>query len=420
MHPLENSTVERGSVKVISGRSKWAIAVHIVAIILATTMFIYIIYSLAPLYRNLIKEREWVAILYLTLACLIIPPYWSSVTYRTLLLLILPFSSKLKCQTFKVLDSKFLMPVSIVIAIRNEPASIVIPLLKSLLKLDYPDYEIVITDNSDILDDRNKINRDFLDIFEFAKTHKTRNFRFVRRDCGARSYEFPELSRMLHPRLKDARVKGNLIGGKAGNLNAALNSANERYKWFLILDSDSLLPDRTLCQMVSIALQVERTHQSVGFIQGVLSSANPNESSLSNTLSVIDEIYYDNYSRLKSTFGVVSNWGHGVLVSRKAWEATGGFPCEISEDLAWANEVLLLGKFENHHALCHTFETKPVTWKALKIQRNRWAKGTTIQMRKQLFPLWKSDKLLWYEKMDLTYDMTRYIFTSIGCLLPFF
>lgn len=42
--------------------------------------------------------------------------------------------------------------------------------------------------------------------------------------------------------------------------------------------------------------------------------------------SVIDEIYYDDYFRAKAAVGVVSNWGHGLLVSRLAWEARNGFP----------------------------------------------------------------------------------------------
>ena len=436
------------SVKVIRGKSKLATGVHIFAITLAIMLFINMIYSFTPLFAILMAEKKWNAICYLFAACLIIPAYWSSVTYRMILLSMFPFSSKFRSQTFKVLDDKSLasVPISIVVATRNEPCSIVIPLLELLLKLDYPDYQIVIADNSDIILDNQIINQDLLKIVDFYKKnnklrtscvnnvpikfcllllkknciagimflHKFHKIQFIRRDCNNFSVEWSE---MLPDTLKYSGIRGNIQGGKAGNLNAALESAHEKYKWFLILDSDSLLSDRTLHQMISIGLQAKRP---VGFIQSVLSSANTDESLLSSAQSIGDEIYYNNYFRIKAAIGVVSNWGHGVLVSREAWEATGGFPLEISEDLAWANELLLLGKFDNYYALCDTSERKPPTWKALKIQRNRWAKGTTIQMKKQLRALWNSDQLQWHEKMDLTYDMTSYVFTAIGCLLPMF
>ena len=400
------------SVTAIGGRSKSAAAIHVLALTLAAAMFVYLVCALIPLYSHFVGNKDWGAVLYLVLACLIIPAYWPSVAYRLLLLVMLLFLSRIRYQTFKVLEDENLPPVSIVVAMRNEPAVIVIPLLESLTRLDYPDYEIVVADNSDILDSQGRINGDLIEIIEFSER---KGIRIVRRDCGPPLAEWPAA---LPASLRASGSKGDIRGGKAGNLNAAVISANERYRWFFILDSDSLLPDLTLRQMISIGVQGGTSHRSVGFVQSILSAANPGETSLSYAQSVIDEIYYNSYFKAKAAIGVVSNWGHGLLASRSAWQATKGFPLEISEDLAWANELLLLGDFDNYYSLCHTVETKPATWTAFKIQRNRWAKGTTVQLRKQLARLWKSDRLLWHEKMDLTYDMTSYIFNAIGCLLP--
>ena len=128
--------------------------------------------------------------------------------------------------------------------------------------------------------------------------------------------------------------------------------------------------------MVTIAVRASsRKGRQVGFVQSVLTSSNPNASSLSRAQSVLDGIYYHGYFRVKAAYGTVSNWGHGVLVSRLAWEETGGFPNAISEDLSWANELLLTGHFDNFYSLAETGEEKPPTWNAFKVQRNRWAKG---------------------------------------------
>lgn len=402
------------SVRAIGGRSKAAGAVHAFALTLAAAMFVYVVSELKPLFLYFSAEHNWAPVLYLLLACLVIPAYWPCVAYRLLLLATMSLLSKHRGETVDLLGETELPPLSIVIATRNEPSSVVIPSLQSLLALSYPHYEIVLADNSDIFHTTGAINRDFMEVVTFAKEH---GVRIVRRSRDFLPIELPEV---LSPGICGSGTKGDVRGGKAGNLNAAIESADERYKWFVILDADTLLPDRTLRQMVSIGVQGGTAHRPTGFVQSILAAANPNETSLSYAQSVIDEIYYNDYFRAKAAVGVVSNWGHGLLVSRLAWEATNGFPLEISEDLAWANELLLLGTFHNYYGLCHTLETKPATWKAFKIQRNRWAKGTTIQLRKQLARLWKSDRVLWHEKMDLTYDMTSYVFNAIGCLLPIF
>lgn len=401
------------TITAIGGRSTSGGLVHATALLLAAMMFVYLACKLQPLFNRFIEEKNWGAVSYLVCACLIIPSYWPYAAYRLLLLVMYLFLYRpIRRKTFKILDKRSLPPVSIVIAMRNEPASMVINLIESLRNIDYPDYEIVIADNSDIITAKDTINKDLIEIVECAERY---GIRVVRRDCGSSA---DELDIILPASLCGSSIKGEIRGGKAGNLNAALASAKERYKWFFILDSDSSLPDLTLRQMVSIGVQSETSFQRVGFVQSILTSANPNETSLSNAQSVIDEIYYNHYFMAKAAFGVVSNWGHGILVSKLAWQATQGFPLEISEDLAWANELLLLDKFENYYALCPTSETKPATWNAFRTQRNRWAKGTTIQLRKQLVKLWRSERLLWSEKMDLTYDMTSYVFNAIGCLLP--
>jgi cellulose synthase/poly-beta-1,6-N-acetylglucosamine synthase-like glycosyltransferase len=262
------------------------------------------------------------------------------------------------------------------------------------------------------LAERTRLNEDFLQIVNFAERN---HIRLCRRDCGDFVSEVVAIRNWI---LANAREKGDINGGKAANLNLAFRSSDDRFKWFIILDSDSMLPERTLHEMVTIGVSGDTRKRSVGFVQSILLSQNCNESSVSHALTLIDELYYRAYFKVKASVGVVSNFGHGVLISRVAWEATKGFPLEISEDLAWANELALTGKFINYYAECHTLEGKPRDWRAFKVQRDRWAKGTTLLLKKQFWALWKTKNMCFSEKMDLSYDMMSYSFNALGCCIP--
>ncbi len=402
---------EKQSVEAVTGRAKYAGLVHAFSLGLAACMFGYLVYELQPLFATLSNKGNWGAFAFLCIACIVIPSYWPGVTYRMMLLSIFPFSSRLGKRTFRNLATQDLPAVSIIVATRNEPAFIVIPLLRSLVNLNYPDFEVVVTDNSDQICKQGKTNQDLVEIAKFSEEN---GIRFERRSHGRK----PDPRDDLPLALAIGGISGDVRGNKAANLNAALQTADDKFQWFCILDADSTLSDETLRQMLAVGCRGNKHGKPVGFVQSSLASSNPKESLLSNAQSVIDDIYYKYYFPVKAAVGVVSNMGHGILVSRAAWRETGGVPLELSEDLAWANELLLHGSFQNYYALCSTTETKPASWRALKIQRFRWAKGTTIQLRKQLPRLWKSPHLRWYEKMDLTYDMTSYLFNAAGCLLP--
>jgi cellulose synthase/poly-beta-1,6-N-acetylglucosamine synthase-like glycosyltransferase len=402
-------------VQAVTSRARAAPVVHGLALLLALSMFGWLVAELAPLWREYARRGDTAALVYLTLACSLIPIYWPSACYRLLLLLatylVVP---RAPTKAFAVLPPASLPPVCVVVPTRNEPAEIVVPLLRSLCALGHREFEVVLADNSDLFLADGRLNDDLVDIMAFAEEARVR---VLRRAVGK-----PDRDGTAHlPRiLRESAARGDTRGGKAANLNAALASAEARYEWFMLLDADSSLSEATLAGLLSVAVQGGSQQQPVGFVQSALASSNGGESTLSRALSVLDACYYEGYFVAKASFGVVSNWGHGVLVARGAWQATRGFPLEISEDLAWANELLLHGHCVNYFALCRTLERKPATWSALKVQRDRWARGTTMLMRTQLASLWRSPRLRWYEKLDITYDMMSYALSAAGCLLPVF
>ena len=134
-----------------------------------------------------------------------------------------------------MLSPDALPPVSIIIAIRNEPSTTVVCLLQSLLALDYPEYEIIVADNSDVVDSDGHANSDFICIHDYIRVHSNR-IRFVRRDKGKKGAVMD-----LPLSMRELRLIGDRKGGKAKNLNAALRSGSSRYPWCLILDADSTL-----------------------------------------------------------------------------------------------------------------------------------------------------------------------------------
>jgi cellulose synthase/poly-beta-1,6-N-acetylglucosamine synthase-like glycosyltransferase len=370
--------------------------------------------SVMPMFLSFIDNDSWPAVVHLAISSALIPIYWPAALYRFVLLLCTPVAHWLSPgERVKRLPEGDLPPLVVIVATRNEPAELVLSLLKSLDALNYPSLEIILADNTDVVKVDGRANVDFVEIYSFVESTEGR-IRLIRRGIGEPAGD----TLALPQRMRCLQAKGDTAGGKAGNLNCAIPSASERCRWALLLDADSSVNDQCIRDLVSVAVRAEGRGERVGFVQSTLASSNASASRLSRAQSVLDSLYYRGFFRLKAAVGVVSNWGHGVLVSRGAWSATEGFPRELSEDLAWANELLLQGGFENFLALAETEEQKPASWEALKIQRDRWARGTTTLLFKQMTRLWKAPHLRLWEKLDLTYDMTSYLFTALACLLP--
>src|SRR5262249_54127308 len=134
----------------IRAGASWAPAFHASALALAFSMSCYYASRLLPVATACVHEEAWCALSYLLGASVVIMAYWPPAAYRMLLLLASPFVSKLGRYSVPQLPRRALPPVCIVVPIRNERITTVLPLLRSLIELRYPAYEIVIADNSDI------------------------------------------------------------------------------------------------------------------------------------------------------------------------------------------------------------------------------------------------------------------------------
>jgi cellulose synthase/poly-beta-1,6-N-acetylglucosamine synthase-like glycosyltransferase len=170
--------------------------------------------------------------------------------------------------------------------------------LNSCLCQDYPNFKIYILDDSSSLQHMALV------------------------DDYARRY--PELVQVVR--------RANRKGFKAGNLNHGLATAATQEPYFALVDADEILPVHFLSSLVPKLVSDQRC----AFIQANHQS-NPNDSSaLAKSLGVGIDIHWRWYHPLRNRFGFVMLLGHGALIRRACWQAVGGFPELVSEDLAFA------------------------------------------------------------------------------------
>ena len=300
--------------------------------------------------------------------------------------------------------------LAVIIATTNEPASIVITLLESLLKVKDLNFTLTLADNSDLVFSDGTINDDALRILSYV-AERRESIQLVRRSRASHVYKEVNGFRRCD-------YYGERNGGKAANLNLAISSLPLDVGWILVLDSDSGISASSLKNFLLLADHCDREQSKVAFIQGALTSEWPGRTWLSSSIGTADDLYYQNFASVKVTIGVVSNWGHGVLICRDAWNSTGGFPEAISEDLAWANEITLKTSYSAYLSNVSTVEGKPLSWNALRVQRFKWARGTTDLAVVQLPKLLQSSALRWHQKIAICYEMLSYINVCFGCFLP--
>lgn len=150
------------------------------------------------------------------------------------------YGSKRRCQLKNELDGRHYVPVSIIVPAHNESVTIETS-VRSLTKLDYQTYEIIVVDDGST-DDTAKIMRDSF--------HMVRVNRPIRRLIAGQPIEAVYET-------TDSRVPITLIqkrnGGKADALNMGINAS--RYPYFLCIDADSVLQRDSLQKIVRPVLE---------------------------------------------------------------------------------------------------------------------------------------------------------------------
>lgn len=142
-------------------------------------------------------------------------------------------------------------PVSIILPAHNEEKSVV-STIRSLLKTDYPEYEIVVV-NDGSTDDTKAV---LMDAFGLVKVPEA-----YRRRLDTEQVEGVYAS-VSHPRI---RMVDKVNGGKSDAINAGINCV--RYPLFCVIDADCILQPESISRVVRPFLEDSRVVASGGVIR---------------------------------------------------------------------------------------------------------------------------------------------------------
>jgi len=225
---------------------------------------------------------------------------------------------------------------------------------------DYPNYEIVILDDS----------------------YKD-NYR-AQVDAYASEHGIPVIRR------------SNRQGYKAGNLNHFLRTAaGQRYDYFVIVDSDEILP-RSFIDRILDYFQ----DPSVGIVQAN-HIATRNRTRFMRTFAPGVDSHFPVYQLVKAYAGFLSLLGHGAMISRQAYQAAGGFPEIVAEDIGFAIDCLRAGYRTDFAADIICEEEFPPDYAAFKKRHRKWTDGNMEFMRRYTRRILFDRAFRWYERLDI-------------------
>ncbi len=292
----------------------------------------------------------------------------------------------------ELLQSEFTKPVSILVPAYNESAGIY-GSIRSLISIEYPEYEIIIINDGSKDDTLEKL----IDRFQMVK-----------------------INRVIRKQLETKKVKGiyqsviypNLIvidkenGGKADALNAGINLS--RYPYFCSLDGDSIIERNAFLKVLKPIIESDDEVIASGGSVRIANGCDIQNGELVNVeLSrkplVIMQIIEYLRAFLTGRVGLSENnlllivSGAFGVFSKKWVIDAGGYAHTVGEDMELVVRLhrLIKEKKANKKII---YVPDPVCWteapesiKFLRRQRKRWHKG--------LFDsLWKHRKLMFNPK----------------------
>lgn len=196
-----------------------------------------------------------------------------------------------------------------------------------------------------------------------------------------------------------ARVvrRAHRTGFKAGNLNHGIRALLSEFDYFVILDSDGVIP----ADFVTRALRDFADHPDAGIVQG-RHQAIAGETAFSTAFSGLLGTHIAVTQPARSATGFSIFMGRGAMISAQCYRAAGRIPEVVAEDLAFSLEVRLAGHtvHYNHELLCT--EDYPIDYPAFRTQHEKMVEGAVEFLRRSwlrvlrssLSPLEKTDLLL--------------------------
>ena len=195
------------------------------------------------------------------------------------------------------------------------------------------------------------------------------------------------------------------VGFKAGNINNYLMSSaciKKGYKYFVILDSDEILPTNFCYE----CLKYFYAEQNVGIVQAN-HIATRNRNLFMRLFHLGVNSHWPTYQTMKHFYGFSTMLGHGAMIKSECYYDAGGFPNLVAEDLCLSIEARNKGYLVAFAPNIVCSEEYPVDYVAFKKRHSKWTQGNLEFIKKYTGKIAKS-KMHWFEKLDIvlfTYNL---------------
>lgn len=263
--------------------------------------------------------------------------------------------------------------VTVFLPMYNEH-NVVDRLLAAVTKIDYPNYDIIVADDS----------TDGLTMPLLEKWKKNKKVRIVHRD--------------------------QRNGFKAGALNNAIKRVDPKSQYFAIFDADYVPGPETLWKMVD-----DFTDKNIAVVQGYADQTiNPDKNIYTKSVSTSFSLYsLVDVSARKRLNGFIPIFGTVFMIDRNALKGIGGFnEKSTTEDWDLASRLTQKGYQIFFDENIRVSGECPESFMALAKQQMRWAEGMVRDTRHNIVGMMLSGKVNLMKKIDYLF----YGFGSFNCI----
>lgn len=204
--------------------------------------------------------------------------------------------------------------------------------------------------------------------------------------------------------------RGSRRAFKAGNLNYWLDRYGSKYKYFVILDSDSIIPKDFITRMVQYA--EHPSNENISIFQSKILSWNT-DNMFSRILGGVAPIRQYVLERVANRTGMLLSWGHNNLNKTDHILQVGGFHEQLSAEDTTLSLMLSSKGFKIQLVDIVSYDSEPEDMLQFLRRTIRWAKQSV-----EIFRLpWKSSSIRL--KLLVCYHLYSYLIINVylGLLL---
>lgn len=183
-------------------------------------------------------------------------------------------------------------------------------------------------------------------------------------------------------------------GYKAGNLNNYLKGRTD-YDYFVVLDSDEVIPP----DYIEKSLKYFNYNPKCGAVQAK-HEAQRGENVFQRLMGLCVRSNGTTVQVIKNFYGANALIGHGMTISRACYEATGGFPLVVAEDISFSVDIKNAGMDIIYAPDILCYEEFPVNYPSLKKRQCKWTQGNLEYMKKYDKQI-NDSRMSWFEKLDI-------------------